>query len=145
MIEFFVLLLLFISWFYYYYFIFIFFYKGAIHAAVPLDARHCRHLSDPPAETEPCQGKCQSAQWQYDPWTQVIISFLFSPVTEDVSTIPIDPSRRSPKTLPILEKVQEIHLEDPLRRYRAIQSTQRSHPESSWKILFEKKNPNRFI
>ena len=52
-----------------------------MQGAVPLDGRHCRHLSDAPAETEPCQGKCQSAHWQYDPWTQVLLLFLFIIIT----------------------------------------------------------------
>lgn len=38
---------------------------------VPVDDRHCRHLNDPPPDTEPCKGTCHSAHWQFHPWSQV--------------------------------------------------------------------------
>lgn len=39
--------------------------------SIPVDDRHCRHLTDAPPDTEPCTGTCHSAHWQFYPWSQV--------------------------------------------------------------------------
>ena len=37
----------------------------------PISAEHCRHVSDRPADTEPCQGPCRDARWHFGDWSQV--------------------------------------------------------------------------
>ena len=52
--------------------------QHAPSAIVPVDDRHCHHLNDAPADTEPCTGPCHSVHWQFHPWSQVSWHWLMT-------------------------------------------------------------------
>ncbi|XP_046444849.1 A disintegrin and metalloproteinase with thrombospondin motifs 9-like isoform X3 [Daphnia pulex] len=80
---------------------------------VPVDDRHCRHLNDPPPDTEPCKGTCHSAHWQFHPWSQCSLTCGGGVQTRKAHCVDLNGRVIADSNCPVEERVlrQSCHME----------------------------------